>query len=492
MANTSIEWQKQVLELEQLSQQGKAILAAQRIRRFKLNTIPRRYAGPIASVARRIGLPNLAIRILNPIVRPIGAPTGGTEAERVVYSAALIRIGASEEALPILSAIDPKKSPDALLFMNHALVSRWRYAEAVPVLERYLNVMTEHTYEHIVGTLNLAAAHVHEKHFEAASPLLEYLRRETLDRGLLGFYGNAMELSAQLALEMEQWTQAKSLLDEAEEILSIKGGLDLFFVNKLRALVQLMETRNAEARKAVAAIQKRAEELGHWETIRDCDLALALAFSDAKLLTHLYYGTPHDSFRKRIFRDFEKPIDIPDHYEWCLRSAQSVRVCELLVQEDSSLERLGETGCRLFAALSSDFYRPLRVAFLHAIAYPGEFYNPNSSPSRIHHGIAAVREVLSHEGIIIENVKQGYRISADSVSAIRIPKRQPEWRMDVHVLKKLRNRFPAGFTAREASDYLNVERRTVARLLKAATEKGDIKTEGCSSHTRYCFVRDTR
>src|SRR4051812_11485291 len=78
----------------------KALLELSSLRRAR---VPREYALRVASLARRAALPGLAVRVLNPIVRPSRrSPVTATSEETAEYAACLIRIGVGEEASTLL------------------------------------------------------------------------------------------------------------------------------------------------------------------------------------------------------------------------------------------------------------------------------------------------------------------------------------------------------------------------------------------------------
>ena len=54
---------------------------------------------------------------------------------------------------------------------------------------------------------------------------------------------------------------------------------------------------------------------------------------------------------------------------------------------------------RLLGALASDFYRPFRLASLHALLYPDQYFNPVSSPARFHQATRQLRAWLKASGL---------------------------------------------------------------------------------------------
>lgn len=479
-----MDWQDYLSQLETLSARGEGIKAASLLRKIALKKIPRRLVASYASVARQIGLPEIAIRLLNPIIHPAEGATRGSENERAIYAASLVRIGAPGEALALLKPLRPSENPAVLLYRTHALVATWRYLETIPLMEAYLELV-DAPEQRIIGELNLVAALIHEKRFDAATDGLARLRTETLKQGRKGFHGNSLVLSAQWAIGLKRWVEAARHLDDAQRCLQAKGGLDLFFVEKWRAFLGLAQSPDSHARKSVERVREAAGELGHWETVRDCDLALAIGLGDVRKLWHLYFGTPNEAFRKRIFSEFPRPISLPDSYDWFPDGGKAAKGFALLCDSEAAAKKLGLTDARVLWALASDFYRPQRVASLFAGAYADEFYNPANSPARIHQAIRHLRRALARAGIRITNAQSSYSLYRQTVCSIRIPRVKPTLHRSELLLKKLVARFPQGFSAAEAAAYLKLPRRTLGRLLEDATSTAHLTRTGNGPLTRY-------
>src|SRR5207302_175208 len=70
---------------------------------------------------------------------------------------------------------------------------------------------------------------------------------------------------------------------------------------------------------------------------------------------------------------------------------------------------------RMLQSLALDFYRPLQLAELHERLYPREYFNPFSSPDRVHQAARRLRRWLQENRIplgISEELGQ-YRLSSD-------------------------------------------------------------------------------
>ena len=124
--------------------------------------IERRHALPVANLLRRAHLSERAVSLLHKIVRSerqLASPP--TDAEKAEYAASLNNIGASQEALHILTSLNPVKTPIALLFLSYAYMWQWDWDSAVPALESYAKAPGVAPDMHLWGLVNLASALMH-------------------------------------------------------------------------------------------------------------------------------------------------------------------------------------------------------------------------------------------------------------------------------------------------------------------------------------------
>ena len=325
---------------------------------------PRDLVASVARLAWRIGDPISGIRLLGPYVRPKARTrVSATQQEKAEYAACLIRFGIRNEALFILAEVDRNKVPSVLLYTAFALISRWDYRQAIPLLTHYLKLPHIDPYNRFVAKTNLAAALVYEREFPKADFLLRdityelSLRRHNL---LLGFI---WELSAVHLIYQSKFSEAERFLDRAAHLLKETTTLGEFFVRKWKTILAIMRDGTGENFEALNQIRTEAVKLGHWETLRDCDRFEAIRKKDRNLFLRLYFGTPFESFRERLIRDFGNVAKIPETYDW--RLGRMRRKTPILDLSDSSLDtqglKSGQRLHRLLISLSRDFYRPRTV-----------------------------------------------------------------------------------------------------------------------------------
>ncbi|HEX4925441.1 MAG TPA: hypothetical protein VFV50_15215 [Bdellovibrionales bacterium] len=479
--------------LESMLREGKIGPVRQSLRKVRLSEVPRHEAVRLANIARRAGLSTLSVKLLNPIVRADKNLTRrANEAERAEYAAALTQIGARSEALQLLESLDPVKNIETLLFRSFAHFGEWMYAKAVPLLETYI---ARHpvAYQKLVGKVNLAAALVWESRLEEAQKLLADIISDARAGGFGRLHANALELRAQLYILKYKYTQAERDLDAASKLLKEASVLDDFFVMKWKTLLSVQSRATRSVIEGFARLKEEALKRKHWETVRDSDFYLARFKSDLDLFTHLYHGTPFESFRRRIEGNLARGQKIPTFYSWSLkRGASGAPSLNLRRGETSAGAKMkvGQLQHRMITALAADFYRPVRTATLFSVLFPREFYNPQSSPHRVHQNSLRLRSWLGENGIPlqIEAGPSGYRLVASGpVVLISELGEGPRSRAE-ELLARAREVFGAGsFGTQELVSVSGLSKRTVLRFLDEAKASGELEVAAGGRSTRYRF-----
>ena len=59
------------------------------------------------------------------------------------------------EALKILESLDERQNPDVVYFKFAALFSQWRYEDALPIVERFVSLVAEDPYRHLLGRIKI-------------------------------------------------------------------------------------------------------------------------------------------------------------------------------------------------------------------------------------------------------------------------------------------------------------------------------------------------
>lgn len=484
-------------EVENLIRHGEGKKAQAALEPYLGKKLPREVHLRVAHLARRSYLALAALKMLNPVVRPSGKNSvEPTAAERVEYAAALTYIGGSEEALTLLGSIPAEEVPESLLYQAFALFAQWDYAASIPLLTKYLRCPGLDPYARLVGKVNLASALVYEEEWDRARYLLQDLLHGTGLRHWSLLQGNCLELAAHLHLLRKQFGKAEDFLNQAERRLQQSESMDAFFVDKWRAVMAFLRRPGDEsARGRMRDLRALAVRKKHWETVRDLDRWLGLVRKDKDLLLHLYFGTPYEKWRERLLRDYREPLALPASYDWQLGSKTKQAPLDLLSGTGEGLKSSltpGQTPHRLLAAFVSDFYRPQRLASLHFKLFPGEFFNPTSSPRRVHQTVSRLREWFKENEIPLNVLEDegAYQLTSDSGYRIVITRGVAGGTKLLAAMKCLRREFTLqAFSAVQASKAIEASPRTTLRLLEQAITNQEIEKIGSGPQTRYRIKR---
>lgn len=451
---------------------------------------PREQLAKVARLARRVNLHQLSLEYLNPIVRGNRRTLlkEATDMEKAEYAATLSFVGAQEEAKALLAGINTEKYPMALLYLSYVLFSEWDYESAIPVLKKFIE-NEEGDYERLIGKTNLAAAYVYERKWTEARSLIQVVAEQaTRDRSML-LLANSLELQAQCMIGQGELTGVDSYLDEAERTLVGSQGLDKFFIQKWKAIAKFL--MDPSRKGELLAAKSSALELRHYESVRDCDRYLAIGSQDENSLWHVYFGTPFEKFRERLLKDFPESIEVPAYYDWNLSESSPRRkaILKMEVLEKQKGLRPGLLLHRLFICFTRDFYRPSRPALVHHMVFPNEYFNPDTSPGKVHEAVRRFREWLTKSKleISLDLNDDGYFLTATGV-AIRVEaeKSNPGHLREVALTERVHAKWGfEAFTSQDAATLLEMSERNATRFLKNAVEQGEIIRERAGRKILY-------
>ncbi len=481
----SIELLPQVESLVRSGQLKEAQTALQDLVKSK---IPRQIIASVASLARRADLPLIALKLLYPLVRPTSkAPATAIPLEKMEYAASLIKIGALDEGLVLLRDL-PTSDPKRDLFTAFGLIGKWDYEGSIPYLIKFLHREKKDAYLKMVAGVNLASAYVFAREYQKAKTTLDVLLTQTRTNKMQLLYANCLDLAAENSIFHGKWEAAEDYLQRASSVLQ-SGDRFEFFIRKWRAVLALRKSpQDPAAQDTLKKIAEEASKRQLWESVRDCRRVLALSQHDAGELLHLYVGSPFEPFRTILKKEMGEKFTPPERYEWCHGSKKSSLYLDLLEgQERKSRAKLkvGQIVHRTLLILCSDFYRPFRLPTLFASLYPNEYYNPNSSPLRVHQALNRLKGWLSKHRIPlrVEEMEGTYRISFHAGGTILIPTGSSTSKVDI-----LKRHFQGTvFTLKEASRVLNVSSSNALRILNSGIEQKVLQRSGERRGTNYRF-----
>jgi tetratricopeptide (TPR) repeat protein len=453
-----------ISECDALLKAGALAAVKKRLSKLNLAQVPREARLDLAKICRRAGLISQGLRLLQPLIRherSLDGPAG--DGEICEYAALLSRNGSVAEAEALLRPIEAGRRPDALLYLGFCHVLTWSYAEAASCFEAYLRLPVP-DYSKLIARVNLAAACLATGREAAA------LTNETLEQALSAgagrLAGNVLEIRAQIHIQNGDFEKARADLASASGIFGGARGYDTLLIRKWRSVLASLESGRAGPLKRFRACAVRAR---HWESVREADLFRLKVEPEAELFDHLYFGSPMPEYRRRLHRLLGM---VPGaEYLWGRKPGAVL---------DLAMLKPGQIVHRTLSALTRDFYVSRNTGTLFADLYPGEYFDPYSSPLRVRQALKRSRDWLRARGLplSVDSDPGGYRLSFQGPLALRIgAEPAPEWP-------------ERSFSADELCRRLKISRSTGLRLCAQAIAQGKLTKINRGRSTKYRKKRE--
>lgn len=474
---TEADWLKLKQTCEEWTRSGESRRVNHVLSTIPNRDIPHRWRLPFANIARRGGLILLGLRLLAPSLKNDPTPE-----ELAEYGVLLQKNGSVREALNALEKIDGDKIPDSLLYRAFCLFTRWDYASARPLLERYVASPKITEYQRTIGMVNLASAYNSVQDFTQARALLGELIETCAQKNYARLEGNCHELLAQVHVQNRDWMAAHSELAKAEKLLANDFSLDRFFVQKWKWIISALKAGDTAP---LLELKAKALELKHWESVREADLYLAKVSGDKDLFQRVFFGTPHESYREKLKKECP---EIEPGEEFFLGEGEMLLDLPLSEFGGEAVFKSGKKIHQLVCLLLMDLYRPQRLAPLFADLFPDENFNVFSSPNRVHQLLRRTRKALKEEGLPLEILEHegAYSLQVQPGLRVRLALERKVASPEHAHLIRLKTLFPnMVFSAREARAQLGLPLTSFHRVLKYGLEKGLLKQQGNGPKTRY-------
>lgn len=487
---------------------GEIVTVQNEIEKISPNTIPRELVSDFADIARRVRSEKWGLRLLRPIVRPeTPVISATTEAELCSYAGLLIKVGALPEANSILLGLDQTKINNVQTFLSQIYIAQWNYKEAAACLKKVLSTNEIDPYQRCIAQVNLAGAFVFLEKYADLKKLLPQIFESCQKNGWDLLYGNALEISAQVAVIERDQSQATQLLQQAEQHSGQHSHYSIF-IDKWRSLSELFQTKPDEpageaALLKIEALRRKAETINSWETVRDLDFHVALHLKHQNLLLNVYFGTPHVEYKKRIERICKNfGWKIPEFYFRKLSKAPATRILDLFSgkEEGATMTEPMKTGKmlhRLLNILAMDFYKPIGVGELFSTLFPDEFFNLESSVDRVSQAVKQLRKWFEVNNIPVDVQVENsrYALVATGPYAFKIYKKMQSAQDLLQLgfeqqLKTLIEKWPyQSFSATKAAEELELSASSIRTLLQKAVEEERIFKSGDGRSTLYRFQK---
>lgn len=474
--------------IDELIKQNRHQTARQLLIKARPSKLPRGYLVKFASLCRRCQLNNLSLKILNLVVRSekeLDEPA--TDDEKAEYAVTLQRVGSNNEAVELLNQIDRNKVPQANLYMAFSFFSQWEYQQAIPFLKTYIMDPKINSYQALVGRVNLAAALLATGDFTEASELLGQIKNETLANNHLLLHMNSLELLAQIAFLKNDFVYSKKLLTEAQNFgAEQKTDLTAIFVKKWRLIIDGIESNNSNGLRQM----QEAEKNKNSEIFRDLDYYIFKIDQNLNLGIKLLCGTPFSIYRNRIY-PLIPPNTLARDYLFSEHFFPTNNIKTIGDPLGLDLFKTGSLIPSVLLAITEDFYRGIRVGSLFAKLYPDEYFNPYSSPAKIHQLVNRTNLLLRDLRWPIKIFHQGQYYHSNITSS----EFGLKLKVDRPVINPAHLRFfafkeklgKAKFTSKEMSHLMQITPSAANKLITQWNQNAWVDHFGEGIHRTYYF-----
>lgn len=455
------------------------------LKEIPVNKVPRKHAWAVANLCRRVNQYSKALKVLSPLIHGEAAKAPD-ERELAEYAVNLQKVGSVEEAIRILRGIDPEKEPSALLNLAFCHFNIWRYEPAIPMLRHFLQLTDPESYPYFIGLVNLAAAQVECRRDDEARKTLDELLMQAQARGYAKLAGNAHELLAQIDIKLGRYGEAETRLELSRRLLAHDNTTDFLFVRKWKAVVRAFKDGDA---RLLDAFKAEAAKAFHWETVRECDFYLCQVDRDEDRIGRLYYGTPFAGYRKKIRDSF---ADWAPKREYTFgKKNKPLLDLHRGTFRGEVIVNLGKKVHELLYLLASDLYRPMRLGDIYSRLFPGENFNIDSSPNRVHQLVMRAKTLLEEHRVPISIDLENHQYRLGGLENVRILYRaaQEFGEKSDFLADSLRSCYAdTPFRAKDARERFGIPLTSMNRLIAKELAAGRLVKMGSGPRTRYRFV----
>lgn len=470
------------------------------IQNISIRTLPRNQRAEFARCCLRAGIAELGLKALVRYVRDHS--TESTSEERAVYAGCLNSVGGALEARALLDT-ETDVSPWTLLYQAYVSISMWDYRRALKTLNQLqqsnLHEQFDSYVKQVLSVNRLASLIVEEQWSEAESQLAE-LKLTLPANGGTRLQGNLRELEIQLSVGIGDLKRAETLLADSSQ----SEGLDRLYFEKWKAIFDTVKSPSPSADRLFQVLSQ-AKEQRRWEAIRDLEMRIAMNLKSLVFFKRVYYATPWPEYKKRLVRSLEDvfpavtidaefnyhlmPLSTSDRTHDDAETWMQISVGNGELPDGTNLKP-GFRDHRLLQALSSDLFRDHAAGSIFNLIFPDEFYNPFTSPTRVHHAIGSLRDKLTKSGsqLEIEETDGKYRLSPTLPLVMVLSADQAIGKRESNTAR-LKNIFgDATFQVEEVARHLKIHPKTAQRLLREGTQSGEINKTGSARATRYSLT----
>jgi tetratricopeptide (TPR) repeat protein len=480
---TSDKYTKLIAECDQLIMAANLNAVTHLISKLKLAHVPRHVRQDLAKICRRAGLINHGLRLLQPLIHNEKLRQNpATAGEICEYGVLLSRNGSVQEALSLLTKVDPEKAPEALLYSSYCHITNWDFSQAAFYLQQFLKVAAD-PYIQLVARVNLAYSYLESAQLKSAYQFILETKEIADQLGSKRLVGNCLLLLGQLHFNENNFAKSREALESARQIFGANKSYDELLISKWLAVMSALDQKSSGP---LLAFRKEAEEREHWESVRDADFFLLKIKFDQILFDHLLFGTPMKSYRERILAQLGGTPS--PRYLFGSSRGPCLNLDSGKVQNGPAIEA-GKKPHQVFAGLLKDFYVPRNIGTLYSYLYPGEHFDINSSPLKVRQQLWRARNWLVENNIPAKIVQthSSYKLNIDGDFGIKVSLASAPTDFTSVKWRELQRAFPAGtrFSAEQACEKLNLSRSAFYRLVRPILIAGQLLKFGENKSTQY-------
>ena len=493
-------WEDLIKDMETFIVEGKHKQCRELFRNIDSKKMPRQLKYRFADLMFRLNNYVDAIKILRDcIFQSNPFEEKATDREKILYASNLASLGATNDALKILRSVNAENEPECLFHIASANMFAWNYEAAVEALVQFNASENLSSYRRLVGRVNLVACLISLQKWEDAQLQVEHCISECHQNKYQLLHGNCFELQAQIHLFNGRFADALENLEKSRKLLLDQKGSYLLFVEKW-SIFSKLKLNGFNSVQLVQSefdtLRLKAIELGHWATLRECDLLQGVLLNDANLIRKIYVGTPSAYYRRRIQYLWGQKVSGTGKYELQLgsRPTSSGAVLhfdplQVLANGKGLFEK--PKLLQLFKALTDDFYQPATIGQLFQLTYPDELFNPESSIARVLQLMRNLNSWFAEQKLPLKVQFKKSEFKIISLEMIQIIiHRSLVYNNSSGNLNRLKDQFEfREFSAKQAHEFLNISNTTVEKLLKSACEKKLIQKRGSGRGTLYRLGR---
>lgn len=446
----------------------------------------------LCSLLRRSGNNERAIQILQPLIYPKArrALTATTE-EKLEYASCLVRLEITAEAARVLDTISIVLHPIALIRKSFLCISNWDYEQSNKYLMQYIEHTKATPYDRLIAQVNLLQGYVLLENITLAEPLYHNLC-SLLDANVHKLLLAATyEFGSEIDRLKLNYTEALIKINLANQLINNDSGLDGFLIRKQEWIVKSYATENKSIDLKYNHIKMEAQLLKHYESLRDLDLHYAVLTKNSELLTQVYWKTKSQYYKNRVSKvahnnnlsinkvkyQYNK-CDIKKNIIFNLNHA-TFNKQNIYLSKNKALHRL-------FMALLSEGYRPIKLYDFFCTVYSDEVFVPEHSNTKIRQLLKRLRHQLAKLElpitIVCKNDNYYLHINANLIVIENI-NTPPSWYK--LLIKKYRQIY---FNNQDAQKVWGMSKRSSIRRINELKNLGLIKAYGKTNNRKYKIV----